>query len=304
MARNNIEVVTGWTNEPHLDIYEASALFRSLIGGEGHFIIVTDENEKLRPVVRADNGITISAGGCYVQGAYMRLPIGQTYICGTTGEAAEADTLASNKSDAIVYAHYAQTEQGDELFFRIYNGTYTEFKNEYPTSKLEDKSINIRIALWSIKYSFAGNQARLDSIEYTAESALISTLTSLKSAILANQEKIRTAEANITKLTSSLSTLDTYAKKLKDNVLNYYRKECGGVTNFTPSKVGTYQDVKINFPAGFFTKKPIVSVMPTTGVPHNVHIGIKELTTSYVTLSCKRDDAKTTTGLNWKAMQP
>ena len=296
MARNNIEVVTGWTNEPHLDIYEASALFRSLIGGEGHFIIVTDENEKLKPVVRADNGITISSGGCYVQGAYMRLPIGQTYICGTTGEATEADTLASNKSDAIVYAHYAQTEQGDELFFRIYNGTYAEFKNEYPTSRLEDMSQNIYIALWELKYSFAGNQARLVSIEHTAESALISSLTSLKNSILANQERIKAAEDNITELTATVKTL-------KNNA-TYFRKECGGVTTFTPKKVGTYQDVKINFPAGFFTKKPIVSVMPTTGVPHNVHIGIKELTTSYVTLSCKRDDAKTTTGLNWKAMQP
>ena len=71
----------------------------------------------------------------------------------------------------------------DSAEFGIYNGSYTDFKNEYPSSYLETGSKEIYVAIYSIEYRNNGDQSELISKTFTPESKTIRSMETLKAIV-------------------------------------------------------------------------------------------------------------------------
>ena len=273
-----IQIVTGRTGEPHLDIYEISSLLRDICGKR---LLVCEQNNKLA-IHAEQNTVVVESGAFFLQGAYMRIPLGQTETA--------VGTLSNDENFAILYVHYEQDVNTgiDSAEFRLYNGSMEDYIEEHPLSTLESGSKIIDVALWTIDYTCNGNEAVITNYDITPYSAYLHSL-----SYLFNEE--------INGLTTAYTRDHATLNEINNYIAYEAKRCCNGTTTATPTAVNAYSDHRINFPTGFFSSKPVIFINALTGVPDAVHVAVKEYTKDYFIYTFKRTNNKQSTTICWHA---
>ena len=253
-----MQIVTGYTGEPHITSSQDRAIHQGIIGG-GSYILST--GSQMAATAASANEVRIADGVFCLQGCMAVIPDG-TYDSVTI----DSGTAGMNRRDLIVVRYTRDTStEVESMELAVIKGTPTSGSPQtpsYTSGDIQAGDTVVEAPLWRVNLTGVNVSLTRQATILNGEAETETLLSALNTTFGVWQDRIATAESDIDALETSVGGLTTRMTtaegKLNQLVLwkNYTRQytvAAGSNANITASQFG------FTVPSGYATLGAIVA---------------------------------------------